>query len=382
MTFWLVAVQALGGNWSFDDQLGTPPALYPGTFDRAPVAHWSTELPSPRLNVATHTERGRPVIVGPHILVGSAGGSALHVLSRRNGQLVRHLPATSSVESEPLVVGDHVYFGDTGGTLWCYSLDGEAVWSRHSGAPILVRPTVVDGVLYITNVDDLGLAIDAETGDLLWRYAHPEDVTREAELALYAAPSAVVHGDAVLMGFSDGTLAALRIESGDVMWAQRVGEGRYPDLVASPVAHGTDIFTSGYFMPLVALDLASQNMRWRVDHGAAHAVAIDDSSGVAVVHHPGTDGTLRSYVALTGAERWSWSSGTRGALTTPQPTPAGLVVASSEGSVYLIDPDTGQRTWRYRGDELLTGVSAAPFIEGRQMIFVTNAGRIYSMVAP
>ena len=190
----------------------------------------------------------------------------------------------------------------------------------------------------------------------------------------------VVEG-VVLLGFSDGSLVALDRARGDVLWDRRIGEGRYPDLVAAPVVWRTDVYASGYFEPLVAIDLGTQNVRWRLDHGAANAVAIAGEAEPALVYHPGTDGKLRAVVALTGAVRWTWDSATTGALTTPLLTPAGLLVGSSEGGLWLLDGESGETLWTY-DEKLLDGVTSTPTLDGRQLLFVTNAGRLYSMVVP
>jgi len=279
-------------------------------------------------------------------------------------------------------VGDRVYFSDVGGGTWCFALSGERLWHHDGNAPILVRPVVHEGILYVTNVDDLALALDAETGELVWRYQARPDLGREAELALYAAPPAVINGDEVLLGFSDGSLVSLNHRTGEEHWSKRIGEGRYPDLVAEPTAYGSDLYASGYFRPLVALDRESHEVRWRLDSGAAAAVVVDERQDPATVYHPGSDGTLRAVSALTGALRWEWDSGTSGALTTPVITPAGLVVASSQGGIYLIDAETGEPTWRWREPMLLLGVSSQPVVDGRQLFFVSNAGWLYAFVVP
>lgn len=356
--------------------LGAP---YGGSFAAPPVHHWSVRLPGEGLNSASHTEQTRPVFLDDDLLVGSAGGTALYRLTRDGGDLVTAYPAAASVESEAVVQGGRVYFADTSGTAWCYELDGDLVWSRDTGAPVLVRPTVTNDRVFLTNVDDLGVALDADTGELAWRYQRPPDPTRDAELRLYAAPAAVPVGELVLLGFSDGSVVALDQQGGDLQWERRVGEGIYPDIVAAPAIYGSDILASGYLQPLVAIDIGSHNVRWRLEHGAAAEPLVTEDG---LILHPGTDGVLRAITALTGAVRWEWDSATSGALTTPILTDAGLVVGSSAGSVYLIDPDSGEETWRYRGSELLEGISASPAVDGRQLVFVSNSGILYSMLSP
>jgi outer membrane protein assembly factor BamB len=366
----------------FDEGMDLPPTVYHGTFDAPPLPHWKVRLPGGRVAAGTHTERARPVPIGEHLLVGSAAGQALYMLSRRDGSLVRTFSAAGSVESEPTVAGDRVYFTDTAGYTWSYRLDGELVWKHKGGAPILVRPTVHQDRVYVTNVDDLAVALNAEDGSLLWRYRRPPDLTRAGELALYAAPPAVVLGEEVLLGFSDGFVVALDADEGEVAWERRVGEGRYPDLVAAPVPHQSDIFAAGYFTPFVAIDRATHNIRWRLELGAASAPAIDATAEEAILYLAGTDGALHAVASVTGAELWTWDSQTPGALTTPLITPAGLLVGSSDGQVYLVNPADGRELWRYHEPVLLDGVTSAPAIDGRQLLFISNAGWLHSMVVP
>ena len=266
---------------AFDALFAEPRQLdiprYEGTFDGPPAFHYRRALPGGRMNSANHAEWSDPLIHGPYIYVGSAAGSGLYALSRADGTVQRTYPASTSVEAHPNVVGDRLYFSDTGGNTYCYSLDGELLWEHDGKAPVLVAPTVSDDGqrVIVTNVDDLAVSLDAATGALAWQYRAKRDLTRQAELSLFAAPRAVIADDDVILGFSNGTLVAVDLETGEEQWMRTVGEGRYPDLVADPVSGGSDLYTSGYFRPLVAIDLPTHNVRWRVDAGAAHPVAIE-----------------------------------------------------------------------------------------------------------
>lgn len=367
----------------FEAPLTPPPADFPGVVSRAPVTHWSADLPGPKLNAGSHAERARPVVVGEEIWVGSAGGRALWRVSRLNGRLLGSFPAVGAVQSEPVFDTERVWFVDGAGVTFCYDrATGAEIWRHQGPAPILVAPTLADGLIFVANVEDLIVALDAQTGELAWRYQHRRAAQRAHELTLFAAPPPVRAGADLLVGFSDGAVIALDPSRGDVRWERQVGEGRYPDIVAGSTVWGNDIFASGYFSPLVAIDRRSQNIRWRMDAGAANAATLVERTRTPILAHPGTDGVLRGVAALTGALVWTWNSDTNSALTTPVLTPAGLLVGASTGGLYLIDPESGEEIWRYRGDRSLEGVTAAPVVAGRQVLVVTNAGRIHSLLAP
>src|SRR6185436_7899377 len=118
-----------------------------------------------------------------------------------------------------------------------------------------------------------------------------------------------------------------------------------PDISANPLARATDVIVGGYTEPLLAFDLASRNVRWRLDVGSAAAPILDPTDG-RTVYHGGTDGILQSIDGVTGAPGWSWDSQTKASLTTPLWTDAGLLVGSTAGCLYLISPTDGKEVWR------------------------------------
>ncbi|MFM2161457.1 MAG: hypothetical protein RLZZ383_969 [Pseudomonadota bacterium] len=359
-------------------------APYRGDVAAPPVLHWRVALPGGPITSAAHHERVRPVLFGRLAYVGSAEGDALYAVERTSGRVVQTFPATTSVEIEPYVDAQRVVFGDTGGHLWAYAQDGTLLWTKDVGAPILSKPWVDDDVIAVASVGDVVAAYATASGDLLWRHTHKAGLFRKATLALYVSSPVVRMGDLLLGGFSDGRLVALDRMSGEVRWQLAIGEGDYPDVVAPPdVGAAPVLVTSGYFEPTVAYDTEARKLLWTSDHGSAAAVArVTDASGRGRVIQPGTDGVLRALDALSGEEVWNWASGTEGALTEPVPTPAGLLVGSQAGTLWLIDPDVGAPTWSFDPGYVVEGLAAAPAVDGRQIVFATNGGNLYSLVTP
>ena len=133
----------------------------------------------------------------------------------------------------------------------------------------------------------------------------------------------------------------------------------------------------------MAATITVRETLWRVEAGGAFEATLSEQDGVRVIYHAGSDGKVRSVSALTGAERWVWDSEDNAAsMTTPLVTPAGLVVGSSTGSVYLLDPKDGKSVWAINEPYLMMGISSVPVIDGRQLLVVSNAGRLYSFLSP
>ena len=375
MSDWLVTMGFLSATGGWGSYELSPPQVT-GDFDRPPVLQWSVSLLGP--SESAHTEPAEPVLFGDKIYLGSSTVDGLLVLDRRSGRLLSTLPANGPVASAPVFANERIYFADTAGTTWCYAQNTlQLVWEHFSGAPVLAAPTVNESQVFISNVDNLVFALSAEDGSLLWRHAHKADSSRLAELELYGAPSPLISGGEVLAGFSDGTLLALDPVEGNAIWQRRVGEGQYPDLISSPIIHDDAIVISGYSEPLLSMT-EDLSVRWRLDVGGAHSAV---GVGTALLHGGG-DGILRSVDSQTGVVRWSWDSGTASALTRPVLTEAGVLVGASSGSVYLVDLDSGDLVWSYSPDYFLSGVTATPAVDGRQVVVLTNAGNLLGFVVP
>lgn len=386
----LLLLAALAAEPPREVRLDGPPSFppadahYPGTFKNAPVAHWSRPLPGRPVNAATHSERGRPVVIGERLLLGSAGGTGLFAISRRDGKLLQTYESPGTVESEPVLAGERIWFSDTTGTTSCYTLAGELIW-RHQTTAAVPNRLLLDGTnVILRTVDDQVLALNRETGEPDWQYRRRPDVARISELRLYAAPEPALSERYAIMGFSDGVVVALDRRTGDQAWEARVGEGEYPDIVAPVTVLGGLVFASGYTGPLIALDVETGAARWRFDAGSASAAVLfeRDQDRSPLLLHPGTDGALRAIDPRDGALLWIWRSGRGGALTSPLPTEAGLLIGSSLGVFAIVDPETGTTVWQWHEDRQIQGISVAPVVAGRQVFVISNAGRIYAMLSP
>lgn len=386
MTTPLVAAALAAGMFRFLTPTPGPAPVETGVELAAPpVLLWSTALEGRPPESAVESEPASPVVDGDRIYVGFSGVQGLLVLDRHDGRTLGVLPAQGSVASAPVVSAERVWFTDDAGYTWAYRRPApgrfrtpEPLWSHYSGAPILSSPKVVDGVVYVANVGELVYALDAGTGDLRWRHAHRLDPTRGAALELFGAPSPVVQDGFVYVGFSDGFLAALARDTGEEQWRTSVGEGTYPDLIAAPLPVGDAVIAGGFSEPLVSVDPSTRAVRWRIEAGTAAPLAL----GGDRVWQGGADGILRGIDPRTGEVVVSWTSPVGGTLTEPLLTPAGVLVGSAVGSIYLVDPASGATRWTFDPDFLLAGVTGRPTVDGDRVYFLSNAGRLYALRGP
>ena len=375
------------------------PTIPDGPFETPPIVQWVKPLPGTQIPAASRSEFGRPHIEGSYAYVGAAGADALFRIQRDDGALAGQYRAAGPVKTEAVTTDDRLIFSDGAGYTWCYPLgvtppeydkspvlpgrplpDDDPpfhIWQHYAGAPILARPVVATDRVFITAVDNMVHVLDLATGSVIWRYQHPQDLGRESELELFGSPPPVVWQDLVLVGFHDGRLVGLDRDGGALLWEKRVGEGTYPDLIGEPLVVDGVAYLGGFSEPYLALDLETQTVKWRLDFGTAAPASESDHT----LYVGGTDGQLRALDKATGTIIWTWDSESPGALTQPLPTDLGLMVGSSDGGLWLVDTVAGTTRWHLDAGYILNGISVAPAISGPQMLVLSNAGNVLSLLS-
>ena len=124
------------------------------------------------------------------------------------------------------------------------------VWSRGLGTLIEFPAVVQDGVAYIANAKGTVRAISMRNGDIVWRHDTPRGKM---------AASPAVWGDQLIVHGMDGHVWVLRRSDGKLLWHYTVGS----PVESSPViVKGADVF-GAWNGTVTALDLQTHKVRWR-----------------------------------------------------------------------------------------------------------------------
>ena len=103
----------------------------------------------------------------------------------------------------------------------------QAAWVFQTGIPAQLQasPVVADGVLYLTAAFNSLFAIDAVSGEMLWRYDHP----LPKDMRICCGPGnrgPAIAGDLLYMGTLDARVVALNRQTGEVVWNSEVDNYR------------------------------------------------------------------------------------------------------------------------------------------------------------
>ena len=195
---------------------------------------------------------------------------------------------------------------------------GEVAWSRFLGLNTQSSPTIADGVIYLGAHFQV-LALDANTGDLIWE--------RDATGPVHSSPA--VAGDFIYLGFLDHRIMAMKRSTGETVWQIKTEDA----VSSSPTVSGGIVYVGAWDGFTYALDASTGKLIWKTE-GAA-SVHSDAAVYDGLVYTTDTEGNYYSLDARTGQKRHRFRTG--GGNTDSPVVANGLAYFSSTGRIYAVD---------------------------------------------
>lgn len=196
-----------------------------------------------------------------------------------------------------LVVG-----GLEGDVLALDAATGEMKWKAKVGTEVLAAPAIGQGMVLVRSIDGRVTAFDAANGERRWFW------TKETPaLTVRGNSSPLLVPGAVFIGNDDGTLSAIALATGRLLWEQVVspGEGRseldrMADVDGTPVLDDTTLYVTSFKGQTLAIDGPSGRAMWSHDAGGQGAVAVAPDSVLVSDPH----GTVWALAKADGSALW------------------------------------------------------------------------------
>lgn len=321
-------------------------------------------------------ETGRPLFVRTAatpptgIVIVGAKDRIVRALDAATGAVVWTLPTSGANVAQAAVAGDALAVASTDGHVYRVAQrDGKVAWtSPYPGKSVLAAPVVADERVFVTSVDNRITALSWSDGERIWDKRRPH----AAEFTMTGQAGAVVSGDTVITGFSDGQLVAFAREDGATVWSADLsgGQTEFVDVDTTPVLVGSIVVAGSYRQGLYGLDAATGTVTWLMKGEGFGAPA--EHEGVLYV--PQASGRVVAVQASDGAVRWV------ARLTSDRAyTPAvssKYVLAPMGESLVLIDRGSGRTLARY---DDARGVDATPEFAFGTAYVLANSGTLYAL---
>ncbi|PZR09787.1 MAG: dehydrogenase [Archangium gephyra] len=301
-------------------------------------------------------------------------------------------PADGSVEWEyktngrflsgPTVSRGVLYVAAGDGVLYAFrALSGEKLWEFKAGEELVTSPSVTDTAVLIASQNETVFSIDRETGAWKWQYRRDAP----SGFTVRGTSRPVISEALVYMGFADGYLAAIELETGVPIWEKRIsvsGGTQFLDVDTTPVVADGKVFVASYKDGVSALDARDGSLLWSTAHGGLTALL----SRGDVLFGTG-DGSLSAFDMKSGRQLWSLDLSDRTskgkgmnagrALSMAR----GYVVVPTATALAFVEPSTGRVRAMWNPGRGVTG-APTPFSSARngsRLYVISNLGTVYAL---
>ena len=260
---------------------------------------------------------------------------------------------------------------------------GEELWRTDIGAPVRTPPTAFREKVYFTTNTNEFVALEQSTGEKAWTYQSFEENAR-----FLSAASPAAAGDLVVAPFSSGEIVAFLAETGRAVWSETLARqarltalATLNDIAGSPVIDRGLIYVVSHGGRLAAIDIRTGDISWEASIASLQMpwVAGDFIFVVSV------DGEVACVSRNEGAILWvaqlpryKNEKKKKGRISWAGPVLAGgnLILISSEGQFAKIEPTTGEIV---DIEKVGDGSVVAPVVANENVFILTEKGKLVAL---
>jgi outer membrane protein assembly factor BamB len=260
-------------------------------------------------------------------------------------------------------------------------VNGKVRWRHDLGVNARSAPTVADGRIFLSTLDARLLALSVDDGRQLWVYQ-----AAQAATTYLGDPAPAYAQGIVVAGFGSGEVAALRVESGSVLWTDTLGIPRgkaslldFLAIRGDPVIINGQVFVTGMGGLSVAADLLTGRRVWerRVASGNTLYAAGNWLFMISTDQEAGAINTEDARIAWVAAlPRWENEEKKKDVITWYGPVLAGdrLIILGTNKDALSLNPVTGE----ILGKQTLSDVPSpfSPVVADGTLLVVTEDGKL------
>ncbi|HPQ81880.1 MAG TPA: PQQ-binding-like beta-propeller repeat protein [bacterium] len=308
-----------------------------------------------------------PAISGDRLYIGADAGR-FYAIEVPRGKKLWDFVTEGPVQSKAAVFEETVYFSDTKANV--YALDaatGEERWRAKLDTEVLAEPLISGGRVIIADMSGRLYALDRSTGGQIW---HTPPADQGIGFSVRRASSPVEGGGLIIVGTQSGGVIAYRSSDGSVAWSKQISDRQTQvnDVDSKPLVIGGRVYVTSAEGTMAAMDISSGDILWIADAGGVNDPILHEGK----IYASG-GGVISAVDPETGAIFWQQD------LETPEiSSPAGgeryVAVVTTMDKLFIVDSEKGDILFdRY----IRKGSFGDPVTEGDGLYLLSNSGALY-----
>jgi outer membrane protein assembly factor BamB len=303
----------------------------------------------------SHHVTANPVVAGGRIYTMD-GEALVSARDARTGAEIWRVNLEPRSGRDREAYGGGVAFADgvlyvSSGFRFVTALDagtGAAKWRTALPSPVHGAPNVVDGRVFVVDVEDQLFTLDAATGNQVWNYQALQEPAR-----VISASSPAIDGEVVVAPFASGEVIAFRTVNGNPLWQDTLSFtsrnnalSEIRDIAGRPVIYRGDVFAGSHSGMFGAISLRDGQRRWDLPIAtittplpAGDVVYVTDQAGQVICIARESGQVFWTVDLNAGAEKRK----DRAVWSGPLLASNRLILVSSRGEAVALNPKNGQR---------------------------------------
>ena len=259
---------------------------------------------------------------------------------------------------------------------------GEVLWKVKPAGPLRGSPTIAFGQLFVMTQDNQLISLSMTDGALVW-----DESGSNTQSGVFGVAAPAAGQGTVIAGYSSGELSAYRYENGRTLWSDALARtnistsvGSVTDIDADPIIDSGRVYALGQGGRMAAYELLTGQRIWELNLAGISTPAIagewiftltDDARLLAIARSSGRVRWINQLQAFRDVED------KKGPIFWTGPVLAGgqLWVASSEGEVWKVSAGEGSASLFADLDQ---PVSLAPVVADGMLFVMDDSGTIHA----
>ncbi|ANK13209.1 PQQ-binding-like beta-propeller repeat protein [Erythrobacter neustonensis] len=259
---------------------------------------------------------------------------------------------------------------------------GDELWKVKPAGPLRGSPTIAFGQVFVMTQDNQLIALNTADGALVW-----DESGSNTQSGVFGVAAPAAGQGSIVAGYSSGELTAYRYENGRSLWSDALARtnisttvGSITDIDADPIIDSGRVYALGQGGRMAAYELVTGQRIWELNLAGISTPAIagewiftltDDARLLAIAR---SSGRVRWISQL---QRYRDAEDKKGPIFWTGPVLAGgqLWAASSRGEVWRISAGEGSATLFA---DVGAPVSLAPVVADGVLYVLDDAGTIHA----
>jgi outer membrane protein assembly factor BamB len=259
---------------------------------------------------------------------------------------------------------------------------GEVIWKVKPAGPMRGSPTIAFGQLFVMTQDNQIISLNINDGSLMW-----DESGSNTQSGVFGVAAPAAGQGTIVAGYSSGELSAYRYENGRTLWSDALARtnisttvGSITDIDADPIIDSGRVYALGQGGRMAAYELVTGQRIWELNLAGISTPAIagewiftltDDARLLAISR---SSGRVRW---ITQLQRYKDEEDKKGPIFWTGPVLAGghLWVASSRGEMWKISAGEGSASLFA---DIGQPVSLPPLVADGMLYLMDDAGTIHA----